>query len=144
MEVHGSIAFDFSKHKFDVIQMADGIRKIAKDKQLTGNVDSYSLNKLDRISSLANSIVQKEYQKVIMPKVFDDWYWHQSKISLIVPKMDLIFSLSSLILSDSSEKDYEVALREWIFEGNHFDYVAYAKCVDAINNGYEVEDGKHE
>lgn len=88
--------------------------------------------------------LEEANSKPVMPKVFDDWYWHQSKVSLIVPKMDLIFSLSSLIFSDSNEKDYEVGLREWIFEGNHFDYAAYAKCVDAINNGYEVEDGKHE
>ncbi|GEO63017.1 hypothetical protein [Companilactobacillus nantensis] len=144
MEANGYTILDFPKHKFDVIQMADAIRKITKDKQLRGYADLYALDKLDKISSVANSIIQKEYQKVIMPKVFDVWYWKQSKTSLLVPKMELIFSLSSLILSDSNEKDYEVALREWIFEGNHFDYAAYEKCVDAINNGFKVEGEKHE
>ncbi|KRK78771.1 hypothetical protein [Companilactobacillus nodensis] len=98
------------------------------------------------ISTIAGKILETELGKITMPVVFDTWYLHEKEkiqASSFGPfrhsEINLIRDLNRLLYDDLKFNQYEIRLREWIFEGNEYTHVAYAKCIDAINNGYEVD-----
>ena len=137
MEIRSGIII-MPEDKQKVIEYADFIKKSTQSKVLRKSSDSKAKEYLNQISAKASKIIQIQYKQVEMPTFFNDWYKQQMK-SVFKTKMSLIMNLSFLIIEDMPGNQYDFELREWIFEGNEISTIAYAKCIDAINNGYTVK-----
>lgn len=92
-------------------------------------------------SDLANSnneIYKEIYSKPIMPKAFDCWY---KKYNLLAQdKYYLLRDFDDVAFERIFVTDENLDLHKWLWENNSFEYSKYLTCIEAMVNGYEVEE----
>lgn len=80
---------------------------------------------------------KKPNSKIVMPKVFDDWYKRAVQLKKEHPDedIDFFYGLANVYLDPfNAEKSWK-DIAGWL----HGDIDKYLKCIDAIRYGYEVE-----
>ena len=88
------------------------------------------------VMTSADKIKVKDENKLKMPRVFHDWA-QQFDLTTTEWLDEALSRLFNIYMTANCDTSYDTDLNKWLRNGA--DEELYAKCVDALVNGYEVE-----
>lgn len=107
---------------------------LSKELQWETHYDEVTAETFGKIVNLSDQIDKEVNSKIKMPKCFDAWYNElEGESNAALRRITLMFT-SIFYEIQSIEED---KLTSWLFKTNADQH--YEMCIDAIINGYEVE-----